>query len=97
MDEIKPFPRKKINVSLLLGISAVFLSASALIVSIIQTTILRDQKYATVWPYIQATAMNTNVGYSYGIENTYKGRVMRVPKRCIQLYSVKITPEQGSR
>ena len=94
MDEIKPFPRKKINVSLLLGISAVFLSASALIVSIIQTTILRDQQYATVWPYIQATAMNTNVGYSYGIENkgvgpaiinkleyTYKGKSYESTKK----------------
>ena len=69
MDEINPIPKKKINVSLLLGISAVFLSASALIVSIIQTTILRDQQYATVWPYIQATAMNASGTYSYGIEN----------------------------
>ena len=69
MDEINPVSKRKINVSLLLGISAVFLSASALIVSIILTTILREQQNATVWPYIQATFMFTKGAYSFGIEN----------------------------
>ena len=69
MDEQTPVPKKKINISLLLGLSAVFLSASALLVSIIQTTILREQQYASVWPYLQTSASFTSGYYSYGIEN----------------------------
>ena len=45
----------KIDVNVLLGLSAVFLSASALIVSIIQTTIFKEQQRATVWPNMQLT------------------------------------------
>ncbi len=69
MDEQSPLPKKKFDISILIGISAVFLSASALIVSIVQTSILRDQQNATVWPFIQATFMFTKGYYSYGIEN----------------------------
>ncbi len=53
MDENASPPKKKISIDFLLGISAVFLSASALIVSIFQTTIFREQQYASVWPYME--------------------------------------------
>ncbi|WP_057940305.1 hypothetical protein [Algoriphagus resistens] len=69
MDEKTPVPKRKVNVSLLIGIAAIFLSASALLVSIIQTTILKEQQQASVWPYIQATFMFTKGYYSFGIEN----------------------------
>lgn len=69
MDEKTPVPKRKINISLLIGISAIFLSASALLVSIIQTTILKEQQHASVWPYIQATFMFSKGSYSFGIEN----------------------------
>ncbi len=59
----------RFNVNVLLGLSAVFLSASALIVSIIQTTIFKEQQYATVWPYMQISAFFSGDSYSYGLEN----------------------------
>ncbi|WP_111670150.1 hypothetical protein [Algoriphagus litoralis] len=59
----------KIDVNVLLGLSAVFLSASALIVSIIQTTIFKEQQRATVWPYMQLTTFFSGDSYSYGLEN----------------------------
>jgi len=69
MDENTPVPKRKFNVEFLLGLSAVFLSTSALIVSIIQTTIFREQQYASVWPYLQTTASFRSGSYDYGIEN----------------------------
>ncbi|HSF55452.1 MAG TPA: hypothetical protein VLA71_16980 [Algoriphagus sp.] len=69
MDENAPVPKRKINVEFLLGLSAVFLSASALIVSIIQTTIFKEQQYASVWPYLQTTLSSRSGNYDYGIEN----------------------------
>lgn len=69
MDENAPAPKRKINIELLLGLSAVFLSASALIVSIVQTTIFKEQQYASVWPYLQTTASFRSGSYDYGIEN----------------------------
>lgn len=69
MDENEPVPKRKTNVELLLGLSAVFLSASALIVSIVQTTIFKEQQYASVWPYLQPTTSSTTGSYSYGLQN----------------------------
>jgi len=59
----------RFDVNVLLGLSAVFLSASALIVSIIQTTIFKEQQFATVWPYMQISAFYSGNSYSYGLEN----------------------------
>ncbi|WP_224995056.1 hypothetical protein [Cesiribacter sp. SM1] len=69
MDESTSSPKKKISIELLLGISAVFLSTSALIVSIIQTNILREQQYASVWPHLETLASSKTGHYDYGIEN----------------------------
>jgi len=69
MDENAPVPKRKINIELLLGLSVVFLSASALIVAIVQTTIFKEQQYASVWPYLQTTASFRSGNYEYGIEN----------------------------
>lgn len=46
-------PKPRVNIELLLGISATFLSLAALIVSIFQTKIAREQQQASVWPYLQ--------------------------------------------
>lgn len=43
----------KLNIELLLGLSATFLSLAALIVSIFQTKIAREQQHASVWPYLE--------------------------------------------
>ncbi|WP_439484351.1 hypothetical protein [Cyclobacterium plantarum] len=69
MDENAPPPKKRISIDLLLGISAVFLSVSALIVSIFQTTIFREQQYASVWPHLETLKSFKSGQYEYGIEN----------------------------
>ncbi|WP_461104092.1 hypothetical protein [Spirosoma koreense] len=79
-------PRQRINLELLLGISATFLSLAALIVSIFQTKIAREQQQASVWPYLQAggsheeddftlTVVNNGVGPALikKVGYTYKG------------------------
>ena len=84
MDENAPVPKRKLNVEFLLGLSAVFLSASALIVSIIQTTIFKEQQYASVWPYLQITLSYRSGDYDYGIEN--KGVGPAIVKRFEYVY-----------
>lgn len=59
----------KLDFNLLLGLSAVFLSASALLVSIIQTNILREQQHASVWPFVQALYSYSKGSYTVGLEN----------------------------
>jgi len=59
----------KINIELLLGISATILSLVALIVSIFQTKIARDQQHAAVWPYLQTYSANADKSFEWGIEN----------------------------
>ena len=46
-------PKRSINIELLLGISATFLSLAALVVSIFQTKIAREQQQKSVLPYLQ--------------------------------------------
>jgi hypothetical protein len=46
-------PKQSINIELLLGISATFLSLAALVVSIFQTKIAREQQQKSVLPYLQ--------------------------------------------
>ncbi|GAB3886808.1 hypothetical protein [Spirosoma agri] len=46
-------PKRTINIELLLGISATFLSLAALVVSIFQTKIAREQQHKSVLPYLQ--------------------------------------------
>lgn len=65
-----PVPlRRRINIELLLGISATFLSLAALVVSIVQTRIAREQQHASVWPYLQILASNFDNELHYGLEN----------------------------
>ena len=45
-----PSRNGRFNIELLLGVSATFLSLAALIVSIFQTKIAREQQQASVWP-----------------------------------------------
>ena len=61
--------RRRINIELLLGISATFLSLAALVVSIFQTKIAREQQQASVWPYLQAMASSFDQEFHFGIEN----------------------------
>ncbi len=62
-------PKRFINIELLLGISATFLSLAALVVSIFQTKIARDQQQASVWPYLQLISSNVDQELHFGFEN----------------------------
>ena len=62
-------PNRRINIELLLGISATFLSLAALIVSIFQTKIAREQQQASVWPRITASGGTLDLNFSYSIAN----------------------------
>lgn len=57
------------DVSLLTSISAVFLSLAALIVSIYQTKIAREQQQMSVWPHLQADYIKTNDEFSCVLRN----------------------------
>lgn len=80
-------PRRRINIELLLGISATFLSLAALIVSIVQTRIAREQQHASVWPRLdlEADVLERNFSLSVGnqgvgpaivksVDITYRGK-----------------------
>lgn len=65
-----PKQKRKINVELLLGLSATFLSFAALVVSIFQTKIAREQQHASVWPHLSIYASNSDKYYSYKVSNS---------------------------
>lgn len=49
-----PKPRRvRVNFELWLTVSAVVISVCALVVSVVQTRIAREQQHASVWPYLQ--------------------------------------------
>ncbi|WP_221393308.1 hypothetical protein [Dyadobacter sp. NIV53] len=73
MSENTSKPARKFNIELLLGLSATFLSLAALIVSIFQTKIAREQQHASVWPYLQIASSNRVGNYRFGIENNGVG------------------------
>ena len=80
-------PQRRINIELLLGISATFLSLAALIVSIFQTRIAREQQQASVWPYLQLLVSQHNKECHIGIEN--KGVGPALVKKSEWLYGNK--------
>ncbi len=65
----KPKKGRRLNIELLLGLSATFLSFAALIVAIFQTKIAREQQHASVWPHLSVTASNSDNSYDFGVNN----------------------------
>jgi hypothetical protein len=65
----EPRKARRINIELLLGLSATFLSFAALIVAIFQTKIAREQQHAAVWPYLSTTLSNSERSYTYNVNN----------------------------
>ena len=57
----------------LLAFSAVFLSLAALVVSIFQTAILREQQRASVWPHLQVYRATVDSNYSLKLVNNGVG------------------------
>ncbi|RRB17355.1 hypothetical protein [Larkinella knui] len=66
-------PKKRINIELLLGLSATFLSFAALIVSIFQTRIAREQQQASVWPYVQLAGNHIDNDFVLVLKNNGVG------------------------
>ena len=60
-------PRRRINIDMLLGISATLLSLAALVVSIFQTRIDRQQQKASVWPYLKTSSDHIEDDFTFGI------------------------------
>ncbi len=55
---------------ILIGISAMIISLSTLVVFIYQTNLMRKQQYKSVYPYLGVTHMNSNsINYAYVIKN----------------------------
>ena len=52
-----PAPKRRVTPEILVGVAAILLSCGALVVSIFQARILREQQGATVWPRL---AVGTN-------------------------------------
>jgi hypothetical protein len=66
-------PKNPINIELLLGLSATFLSFAALIVSIFQTRIAREQQQASVWPYVQVSSNHLDNDFVLLLKNNGVG------------------------
>jgi hypothetical protein len=62
-------PKRTINIELLLGISATFLSLAALVVSIFQTKIAREQQQASVWPRLALVTKVLDRNFTYSVVN----------------------------
>lgn len=65
--------RRRINIELLLGISAIFLSLAALVVSIFQTKIAREQQQASVWPSLMIGSSHNKDYFSFVMINNGVG------------------------
>ncbi len=64
---------KKVNINLLVGLSAVFMSACALYVSIQQVKIMRSQQKSTMFPYITISTFYNSEGYGIRLKNSGNG------------------------
>jgi hypothetical protein len=79
--------RRRISVELLLGISATLLSLCALVVTVVQTQIFREQQRASVWPYLQIGNSRLDQKFTLAVEN--KGVGPAVIKRVEVSYRGK--------
>jgi hypothetical protein len=67
-------PRKSEKFSFNWGaFAAIFISCCALIVSIYQSVIFRNQQFATVWPYIEPNVQYSNHNFELVIQNKGTG------------------------
>jgi|GEM_PF-1107165 len=61
--------QRSVNIELLLGVSATFLSLAALVVSVFQTRIDREQQYASVWPRLAIVREVMDRNFTISIAN----------------------------
>ena len=73
LSETPSHQKKRISPELLLGISATVLSICALVVSIFQTKIARENQYASVWPHVQVNYEQKDETFTWSIINNGVG------------------------
>jgi hypothetical protein len=83
-------PGRRISVELLLGVSATLLSLAALVVSIVQTRISREQQHAAVWPFLKVGSGRVDDKFVLVLEN--KGVGPAIVKRVEIGYRGKAFP-----
>ncbi len=64
-----PAPRRRAGPEILVGIAAILLSCGALVVSVFQAQILREQQGATVWPRLSVSAGQLDDTFLYQLRN----------------------------
>ncbi len=64
-----PEPRRRAGPEVLVGIAAILLSCGALVVSVFQAQILREQQGATVWPRLSVSAGQLDDTFLYQLRN----------------------------
>ena len=64
-----PAPRRRAGPEVLVGIAAILLSCGALVVSVFQARILREQQGATVWPRLSVSGGRIDDGFTYSLSN----------------------------
>ncbi len=62
-------PRRRATPEILVGLAAVLLSCGALVVSVFQTRILREQQGATVWPRLALGADHVDATFRFVLSN----------------------------
>ncbi|MVM34703.1 hypothetical protein GO755_32040 [Spirosoma sp. HMF4905] len=80
--------RQRINIELLLGVSATFLSLAALVVSIFQTKIAREQQHASVWPHLKDNYIVMDKKFTWSLINNGVGPA--ILKKCRLVYKGKL-------
>ena len=66
-------PRRRVTPEILVGIAAILLSCGALVVSIVQVSILRAQQSASVWPRLQVGTNHIDDDYRVVLTNAGVG------------------------
>lgn len=59
----------RITVELLLAVAATLLSLGALLVSVVQTRIAREQQHAAVWPFLRLGSGIVDARFTFQLEN----------------------------
>jgi hypothetical protein len=102
-----PEGKPRLTVELLLAAAATFLSLGALVVTVIQTGIQRQQQWASVWPYLSLNSRRLDKEFALFVENkgvgpalikdvtvTYQGRRYSTPTALLR---PELTRFQGAR
>lgn len=66
-------PRRRVTPEILVGLAAVLLSCGALVVSVFQARILREQQGATVWPHLALGTDRLDDSFTVTVSNAGVG------------------------